>query len=128
MVARVIADDASFDPNNAKRPRFVACQGLSGCARTSPTDGELYPGVVLPAGADDEVDFSAEVVLYLLGSRFVQADLVSDVVHIKLEERSAGFQMVKLDAREILPLPLPRFSFEVGSRRLCIAFWEGCSP
>lgn len=124
--ARVVADDRAFAAENATRPRFVPCQGLSGCARTSPS-GDSYPGVVLPSGVDDEVDFAQEFVLYLTGAAFVEATVQQGTVRVRVRPRDGGFQMVKLDGREVLSIVDPRFSFEdENGRAICTSMWEGC--
>src|SRR5688572_3208072 len=88
VVARVVADDQTFARADAKRPRFVPCQGLSGCARTSPGTGDYYPSVVLPSGVDDQLDFTQEFVLYLVGAAFVEATFDQTTVHIRVTERA----------------------------------------
>ena len=126
VAGRVVADDPAFDPAAARRPRFVPCQGLSGCARTSPVDGDYYPGLNLPPTVDTEVDFDSQAILYLVGAKFVSATLEDDTVHVRLEPRLTGFQMVKLDGREILTVPVIRYSFERGTDVLCVSGLEGC--
>lgn len=124
--ARVVADDRAFVAESTTRPRFVPCQGLSGCARTSPS-GDSYPGVVLPSGVDDEIDFAQEFVLYLIDAAFVEATIQEGTVHLRVRPRERGFQMVKLDGREVLSVVDPRFSFEDESGRvICTSMWEGC--
>jgi hypothetical protein len=124
--ARVVADDRAFAAESTIRPRFVPCQGLSGCARTSPS-GDSYPGVVLPSGVDDEIDFAQEFVLYLIDAAFVEATVQQGTVHLRVRPRERGFQMVKLDGREVLSVVDPRFSFEDESGRvICTSMWEGC--
>ena len=127
IAANVVATDTAFVPANAKRPRFVPCQGLSGCARSSPGTGDYYPGVILPSAADDQVDYSREFVLYLAGASFDQATLEQTTVHVRLQPRSNGFQMVKLDGRDVLPLTAPTFSFEdEAGTVICTSMWMGC--
>jgi hypothetical protein len=126
--ARVLADDPSFVAQTTTRPRFVPCQGLSGCARTSPATGDAYPGVVLPSGVDDNVDISQEIVLYIVDAEFQEATLDQAVVHVRVRPRERGFQMVKLDGREVLSVVQPRFWFEdEGGGVICTSAWEGCS-
>jgi len=126
VAARVVADDPSFSAASAKRPRFFPCQGLSGCARESADAGPAYPGVEIPPAVDGEVDYSAEFVIYLVGARFVEADLVGGNVVVKVTERPSGFQMVKLDARDLATIGTPTFSFEESSRTICSSSWGGC--
>ena len=124
--ARVIAEDRIFDPETATRPRFVPCEGLSGCARTSP-QGDYYPGVDLPSGIDSQVDLSQEFVLYLAGGDFDQATLDGTMVHVRLAGTAKGFQMVKLDGQQVLAIPNPTFSFETENGTvICTASWGGC--
>ncbi len=128
IAGRVVADDPGFPTGLAKRPRFVPCRGLSGCARTDPVIGAYYPGASLPAGVDDEVDYSVEMVVYLVGARFVAAGLARSTVHVEVEEREAGFQMVKLDGRDVFVLDEPRFRFAQRGRAICVVEpgEEGC--
>jgi hypothetical protein len=129
IAARVVADDPEFDPAATRRPHFVPCSGLSGCARSSPQAGEYYPGVTLPANVDDEVDYTQQFVIYLAGAEFEDATLDGPTVHVRLTERSRGFQMVKLAQQDVLTLASPTFSFVTASgTALCSASWEGCSP
>jgi len=124
--ARLIAEDRIFDPGTATRPRFVPCQGLSGCARTSP-QGDYYPGVDLPSGIDSQVDLSQEFVLYLAGGDFDQATLDGATVHVRLTETTKGFEMVKVDGQQVLSIPNPTFSFErEDGTVICAASWGGC--
>jgi hypothetical protein len=127
IAARVIADDTAFDPDFAKRPRFVPCQGLSGCTRSSPTASEYYPGVTLPPNVDDQVDYSDQFVLYLAGAAFDAATLDQATIHVRLRERPKGFQMVKLTGQGVLGVPNPTFVFqnEAGGT-ICTSSWEGC--
>lgn len=125
--ARVIADDGSFGAAATGRPRFVPCQGLSGCARTSPDRGEAYPGVVLPSGVDDQVEYSQELVLYLVGAAFEEATFDWPTVHIRVRPRERGFQMVKLGASDVFSVLDPKFSFEnEDGKVICTSSWEGC--
>ena len=126
VAARVLADDPTFDPAAAKRPRFVPCHGLSGCARSAEGVGDFYPGATVPESADIAVDHTVELVLYLVGARFERADLEQGTVHIKVVSRPAGFQMVKLDGSEILALPNVVYSFEEGTGVICRGGLEGC--
>ena len=127
IAATIIATDTAFVAANAKRPRFVPCQGLSGCARSSPGTGDSYPGVTLPTGVDDQVDYAQEFVLYLVGATFDQATLDQATVHVRLQPRSNGFQMVKLDGRDVLPIVDPTFSFEdEAGTVICTSMWAGC--
>jgi len=127
LAARVIADDTAFDPDTATRPRFVPCRGLSGCARSSPETGSYYPGVTLPANVDDEVDYSEQFVLYLVGAAFDQATIDGTTVRVRLSRRAKGFQMVKLTGRDLLGFPSPTFVFQdEAGRRICTSSWEGC--
>ena len=124
---RVIAEDRFFSSAATGRPRFVPCQGLSGCARTSPSTGDAYPGLTLPPGIDDDIDYTQEFVLYLVGAAFEEASFEKYVAHIRLRPRDGGFQMVKLDARELLTVVDPTFSFEDDTGKvLCTSSWEGC--
>jgi len=125
--ARLIAEDRAFDPSTATRPRFVPCQGLSGCSRTSP-EGDFYPGVDLPSAIDSQVDFSQEFVIYLAGGDFDTATLDGTTIHVRLQRTSHGFQMVKLDGQGVLSIPSPTFSFEnEDGTVICTSGWEGCS-
>ena len=125
--AKILTDDAAFDPASARRARFVPCQGLSGCARSSPVSGDYYPGAVLPTGVDAQVDYSQEFVLYLAGATFDQATLDQSTVHVRVELRAKGFEMVKLDGQDVLATPSPTFSFEdPNGRVICTSGWEGC--
>ncbi len=125
--ARVIADDRSFAAPGTGRPRFVPCQGLSGCARTTPATGDAYPGVVLPPGIDDQIEHGQEFVLYLVGAGFLEATFNNPTVHVRVKAREGGFQMVKLDGREVLAVVDPRFSFEdEDGDVICTSSWEGC--
>jgi hypothetical protein len=126
VAARVLVDDPAFDPSVARRPRFVPCVGLSGCARSTEREGDFYPGADISDSADAEVDHTAELVLYLVAARFDRADLEGNVLHVKVVERPAGFQMVELDGREVLALPSVVYSFEEGSRAICAGSLEGC--
>lgn len=127
VVARVVAEDRTFAPADAKRPRFVPCQGLSGCARTSPGTGDSYPSAVLPTGVDDQIDFTQEFVLYLVGASFTEATFDQITVHVRVAERDKGFQMVKLDGREVNSVVDPTFSFEdEAGNVICTSKWEGC--
>ena len=124
---RVIAEDRSFTSQASGRPRFVACSGLSGCARTSPATGAAYPGVNLPKGIDDNIDYTQEFVLYLVGAAFEEASFEEFTAHIRVRPREGGFQMVKLDARELFTAVEPKFSFEDDTGKvLCTSSWEGC--
>jgi hypothetical protein len=128
IAARVIADDPIFDPDAARRPHFVPCRGLSGCARSSPEVGEYYPGVALRANVDDEVDYTEQFVLYLAGAAFEQATLDGTTVHVRVSARARGFQMVKLTGQDVLTVE-PTFSFQTADGSvLCTSSWEGCSP
>jgi hypothetical protein len=123
----VIAEDRSFTTQASGRPRFVPCTGLSGCARTSPSTGDAYPGVNLPAGIDDDIDFTQEFVLYLVGAAFEEASFDEFTAHIRVRPRGDGFQMVKLDARELFTVVEPKFSFQdEDGKVLCTSSWEGC--
>ena len=126
VAARVLVDDPTFDPSAAKRPRFVPCHGLSGCARSAEGVGDFYPGATIPESADLAVDHTVELVLYLVGARFDRADLEQGTVHVKIVSRPAGFQMVKLDGTEILALPSVVYSFEEGNDLICRGGLEGC--
>lgn len=126
VAARVLVDDPAFDPATAKRPRFVPCHGLSGCARSAEGVGDFYPGAAIPESADLAVDHTIELVLYLVGARFERADLEQGTVHVEVVTRSAGFQMVKLDGSEILALPNVIYSFEDGTGVICRGGLEGC--
>jgi len=127
IAARVIAEDVAFAPANAKRAKFVPCQGLSGCARTSPGSGDYYPGVNLPTSIDSQVDPTQEFVVYLVGSAFDQATLDGTTIHVRVQPKSKGFQMVKLDGRGVLPIADPTFSFEDETGKvICTSAWEGC--
>jgi hypothetical protein len=127
IAAEVLVNDPSFAPSDAKRPRFVACQGLSGCARTSPIEGEYYPGVIFPAAVDGRVDFSQEFVLYVVGAEFDEATLDQTTVHVRLAAKPKGFQMVKLDGRDVTTIVDPTFSFEnENGAAICTSMWEGC--
>ena len=126
VAARVLVDDPAFDPAAAKRPRFVPCHGLSGCARSAEGVGDFYPGAAIPESADLAVDHTVELVLYLVGARFERADLEHGTVHIEVVSRPAGFQMVKLDGSEILVLPNAVYSFEEGTDVICRGGLEGC--
>jgi len=126
VAGRVLVDDPAFDPAAAKRPRFVPCHGLSGCARSAEGVGDFYPGVSIPESADLAVDHTVELVLYLVGARFERADLEQGTVHITVVSRPAGFQMVKLDGSEILALASVVFSFEEGTDVICRGGLEGC--
>ena len=127
IAARVIAEDVAFDPADARRPRFFACQGLSGCARSSPADGDYYPGVVLPSAVDSQVDYGAQFVLYLLGAHFEEAALEQTRVNVKVTPREKGFQMVKLDGRSVLPIIDPQFRFlGPDGTAFCSSTWGGC--
>lgn len=126
VAARVLVDDPVFDPAAAKRPRFVPCHGLSGCARSASGVGDFYPGATIPESADLAVDHTVELVLYLVGARFQRADLEQGTVHIKVVSRPAGFQMVKLDGSELLALPNVVYSFEEGTAVICRGGLEGC--
>jgi hypothetical protein len=124
---RVIAEDRSFVSPASGRPRFVPCQGLSGCARTSPGTGEAYPGVTLPAGIDDQIDYTQEFVLYLVGAAFEEATFEQFTAHIRVRPREGGFQMVKLDGRELFSVVEPTFAFQDDKGKvLCTSSWEGC--
>lgn len=124
---RVIAEDRSFTSAAAGRPRFVPCQGLSGCARKSPGTGDAYPGVNLPPGIDDDIDYTQEFVLYLVGVAFEEASFEDHTAHIRVRPREGGFQMVKLDARELFTSVEPRFTFQDDTGKvLCTSSWEGC--
>lgn len=125
--ARVIAEDRSFVSPGTARPRFVPCQGLSGCARTSPATGDAYPGVVLPSGVDDQIEYSSEFVLYLVNAAFEEATFNRPTVHIRVRPRENGFQMVKLDGRDVLSVVDPSFVFEdADGKVICMSSWEGC--
>ena len=127
VAAQVLVTDPTFAPSDAKRPRFVPCQGLSGCARSSPATGDYYPGVVVPSGVDGKVDFSQELVLYLVGVEFDQATLDGTTVHVRVAPKTEGFQMVKLDGQDVLAVIDPRFSFEdENGAVICTSMWEGC--
>lgn len=126
IAARVLVDDRSFDPAAARRPRFVPCRGLSGCARSAAGVGDFYPGVAVPDTADAAVDHTAEFVIYLVGARFERADLAGTTVHVRVARRPAGFQMVVLDGREVFALPGVTYSFEEGTEVICRASLEGC--
>lgn len=126
VAARVLVDDPAFDPATAKRPRFVPCHGLSGCARSAAGVGDFYPGATIPESADLAVDHTIELVLYLVGARFERADLEQGTVHVKVVSRPAGFQMVKLDGSEILAVPSVVYSFEEGTELICRGGLEGC--
>jgi hypothetical protein len=129
IAARVIGEDPTFDPEAAKRPHFVPCSGLSGCARSSPEAGEFYPGVTLPTNIDDQVDYSAQFVLYLAGATFDAATLDGATVHVRVTKSARGFQMVKLAQQDVLTLASPTFSFQTADGTvLCSSSWEGCSP
>jgi hypothetical protein len=122
VAAEVLVNDLSFAPSDAKRHRFVPCQGLSGCARSSPSTGDYYPGVIFPTAVDSQVDFSEEFVLYLVGAEFDQT-----TVHVRVKPRAAGFQMVKLDGRDVSVLVDAMFSFEdANGAVICTSMWEGC--
>ena len=124
---RVIAEDRSFVSPASGRPRFVPCNGLSGCARTSPATGDAYPGVTLPAGIDDDIDYTQEFVLYLVGAAFEEATFEQFTAHIRVRPREGGFQMVKLDARQLFSVVEPTFSFQdEDGETLCTSSWEGC--
>jgi hypothetical protein len=128
IAARTIAEDPTFDPSVTRRPRFVPCQGLSGCARSSPATGEYYPGVIVPSPVDASVDYSQEFVLYLTGASFDQATLEGTTIHVRLATKPRGFQMVKLDGQGVLTVGSPAFSFEnEGGTVICTSGWEGCS-
>jgi hypothetical protein len=123
----VIAEDRAFVSSGTGRPRFVPCQGLSGCARTSPATGDAYPGVILPSGVDDQIEFSSEVVLYLVNAAFEEATFDLPTVRIRVRTRERGFQMVKLDGRDVLSVVDPSFWFEDEDGKLiCMSSWEGC--
>jgi hypothetical protein len=126
--ARVVADDRSYVPQSDIRPRFVPCQGLSGCARTSPTGGDAYPGVILPTGVDSQVDYGQEFVVYLVDATFDAATLDQTTVHIRVNRRERGFQMVKLDGQDVFSVFEPSFSFEDAAtgKQICESKWEGC--
>jgi len=127
VAAGVLAEDPAFDVTSARRARYVPCQGLSGCARTSPASGSYYPGVILPTDVDGQVHYSQEFVLYLVGATFDQATLDGSTVHIRLETRPKGFQMVKLDGQQVLAIPGLVFSFENPSGHvICTSGWQGC--
>jgi hypothetical protein len=127
IAAEVLITDTEFAPSDAERPRFVPCQGLSGCARTSPEVGDYYPGVIFPSAVDGQVDFSQEFVLYLVGAEFDQATLDGTTVHVRLVKKSKGFQMVKLDGQDVLAVVDPAFSFEdTNGALICGSGWEGC--
>jgi len=126
VAAKVVVDDPAFDPSLARRPRYVPCIGLSGCARSSPAVGDFYPGANIPDAADQDVNYSSQVVLYLVAAHFETATLEDDTIHVRLTPRPAGFEMVKLDASEILTVPVPRYSFEHGAAVLCASGLEGC--
>jgi hypothetical protein len=127
IAAEVLVNDTLFTPSDAKRSRFVPCQGLSGCARSSPATGDYYPGVIFPTGVDGRVDLSQEFVLYLVGAEFDQATLDQATVHVRLVTKSKGFQMVKLDGRDVLTIVDPTFSFEDETGAvICTSMWEGC--
>lgn len=129
VVGRVVADDPGFEAAAANAPRFVACRGLSGCARSAPGTGERYPGAAIPAEADAEVDHTAEFVLYLIGARFEQADLADDTLHVAVTERDGGLQMVKLDGRQVFAASAGvGVAFEARGRLICRMgpSWEGC--
>jgi len=127
IAARVIAEDPTFDPETARRPRFVPCQGLSGCARSSPESGEFYPGVIVPTPADASVDYSQEFVLYLAGASFDQATLDGTTVHVRVARQARDFQMVKLDGQQVLTIAYPTFSFEdENGSVICTSDWGGC--
>jgi len=127
IAAEVLITDTEFAPSDAKRPHFVPCQGLSGCARTSPAIGDYYPGVIFPAAVDGQVDFSQEFVLYIVGAEFDQATLEGATVHLRLVRRSKGFQMVKLDGQDLFAIVDPTFSFEdENGTVICTSGWEGC--
>lgn len=129
VAARIVADDSNFDAAAAQTPRFVACRGLSGCARSAPGIGDRYPGAAIPASADDEVDHTVEFVLYLVGARFEQADLADDTLHVAVTERDGGLQMVKLDGRHVLASAGVSIRFVARGREICRMgpSWEGCS-
>jgi hypothetical protein len=127
VAAEVLANDTSFTSSYAKRPRFVPCQGLSGCARSSPVTGDYYPGAIVPTAVDSQVDFSQEFVLYLVGAEFDQATLDRTTVHVRVQPRSKGFQMVKLDGRDVSLIADATFSFEdENGNVICASMWEGC--
>lgn len=127
IAAAVIAEDVAFNPADARRPRFFVCQGLSGCARSSPADGEYYPGVVLPSAVDTQVDFDSQFVLYLLGATFEEAALDQITVRVRVTPRERGFQMVKLDGRSVLPIIDPQFRFQgPDGTAFCSSTWGGC--
>ena len=127
IAAQVIAEDIAFDPGNARRPRFFVCQGLSGCARSSPVDGEYYPGLVLPSAIDSQIDFDSQFALYLLGGAFEEATLDQTTVRIRVATRERGFQMVKLDGRSVLPIIDPQFRFQApDGTAFCSSSWGGC--
>ncbi|MFY9586468.1 MAG: hypothetical protein WAT66_03320 [Actinomycetota bacterium] len=124
---RVIVEDRTFTTAAAGRPRFVPCQGLSGCARTSLSTGEAYPGAKIPPGIDDDIDYTQEFVLYLVGAAFEEATFEDHTAYIRLRPRDGGFQIVKLDARELFTSVEPRFSFQDDAGKvLCTSSWEGC--
>jgi hypothetical protein len=127
IAAQVIAEDIAFDPQEARRPRFFVCQGLSGCARSSPVDGEYYPGVVLASAIDSQVDFDSQFAMYVLGASFEEATLDQTTVHIRVTPRRRGFQMVKLDGTSVLPIIDPQFRFEgPDGTAFCSSTWGGC--